>query len=555
MKDVLITLQMEVMSTLGRVEENDSKLNFEELQQVSDECRVNAVVCLGQLYQRLAYSQNANLLPMQAGFSQGQYEPWSDSEFPSANELDHTVNRGGYGMPLSPPHSASSSPTPNEPQSPGIISFHLSELEISPQPGHRSMKTLRSPESLPRRRDTASMSDEARKRRTASSFGAIPSFADYPTPNGPTSPNEYNIQDTQPLFPQQSVMQPPPRNPQRESERRYREMIQADSSNGWSQAATSSSRVYEHPDDFGHPGRYPNVPRQSYASRNQHPVRFPPRQTNGEMHSPPLPHQSPSISYAVKPPSQIYDGIQLVDSTASVHQISGRPASETPSSTISRISTTRSQFLTFPSEANNYGGFCQGAWRLQVGDNKKAFAVNQRPVGMTGTLPFWRCKKCDFEGPLAGGPSKTTQSFDRRVRRTASGIQYRWAFLAKCHVQNKRIAPTNITDGSFGTFGCIFCCAEGTLVTDNMSIHSGSSGGVQLKGRKKAKDKGSQGTTAITTPFFGNVQAFMEHLEEHRAEGRQPSTALLERTKCIVGRVAEPDEEFDINLPFLTGHV
>lgn len=122
---------------------------------------------------------------------------------------------------------------------------------------------------------------------------------------------------------------------------------------------------------------------------------------------------------------------------------------------------------------------------------------------------FIRCQKCYFEGPMMG-KDKKSRSFDNRIR-VDNGIRYRWIFLAKSHTYNTTMGRSN--DGSYGTFCCIFCCAE--------------------RGRPSS--------------LFGNVQSLMEHLQVHRSN--PPTGELLYRTKCIVGRVAGAQEDFDINLP------
>jgi hypothetical protein len=189
--------------------------------------------------------------------------------------------------------------------------------------------------------------------------------------------------------------------------------------------------------------------------------------------------------------------------------------------------------LVLPSE-NNLHGFCKGAVKLQVNPNlpKKAFSAANRPAGLTGTIPFFQCSKCSFEGPavmavnLGSKKSKAEKTFDSRVRVAENGIRYRWVFLAKSHVQCKSMpeGPT-ARDGSFGAFGCIFCCAEG------------ASRGWSTLGR------------GGTAPTFGNIGSFMEHLQMHLNEEATPSAQMQARTKCIVGRVAEATEDFEINLP------
>lgn len=52
--------------------------------------------------------------------------------------------------------------------------------------------------------------------------------------------------------------------------------------------------------------------------------------------------------------------------------------------------------------------------------------------------------------------------------------------------------------------------------------------------------------------MFEALDGFMDHLGlHHRGMGGASATvtALLERTGCVVGRVAAEREEFDINIP------
>lgn len=70
--------------------------------------------------------------------------------------------------------------------------------------------------------------------------------------------------------------------------------------------------------------------------------------------------------------------------------------------------------------------------------------------------------------------------------------------------------------GSAGdNFGCVFCCLE-----DRVS-------GV-----------------------YGGVDTLMKHvLQVHGVKG--VSEQVCRKAKCILGRVARVDEEFDVNIPFL----
>ena len=158
-----------------------------------------------------------------------------------------------------------------------------------------------------------------------------------------------------------------------------------------------------------------------------------------------------------------------------------------------------------PSEANKYSGFCKGAWRLQIGDKKKAMDERQRPGGMYNAAKYWQCSRCKFEGRLVM-LDKKTKGYDRQVM-LADGIQFRWEFLFKSHVECRDSMPNPLK----ASFGCIFCCAEGR-----------------------------------GTPTFGGAQSLMDHLQEHRI--RLPNGEVLYRMNCRVGQMARIEDDFDINL-------
>ncbi|KAJ9267163.1 hypothetical protein DTO212C5_6081 [Paecilomyces variotii] len=158
--------------------------------------------------------------------------------------------------------------------------------------------------------------------------------------------------------------------------------------------------------------------------------------------------------------------------------------------------------LYLPCEANKFAGFCKGAGKLQNGD-KNAFRKATRPAGMYNDIPFWQCRSCPYEGLMVGGAAKSTRAFDHSVHtHEDTGIRYRWVFLAKSHVTKK-------------IFGCIFCCAE----------------------RKTQCEK------------FKDLSLFMDHLLQKHRHAVPGMEALLYRTKCILGRVADDAEDFDINIP------
>ncbi|KAJ5652864.1 hypothetical protein N7507_010290 [Penicillium longicatenatum] len=163
-----------------------------------------------------------------------------------------------------------------------------------------------------------------------------------------------------------------------------------------------------------------------------------------------------------------------------------------------------------PRRENGYSGFCKGAWKLSSGLG--GFKIYSEPIGYYLLMSKWRCYRCFFGMPLAPGSKRHDLRFDQKIYlHEATGIRYRWSFLAKSHLAYTRpgvSAPTHV----HGTFGCIFCCAE----------------------------------LDVVAPTLNSLDEFMAHLgEQHRSV----DLALLERTRCVVGRDASAEEAFDINIP------
>ena len=170
--------------------------------------------------------------------------------------------------------------------------------------------------------------------------------------------------------------------------------------------------------------------------------------------------------------------------------------------TMSNISISPKDLL--PCEGNGFAGFCKGAWRLQIGDKKKAMEERQRLKGIYSANRYWQCSRCRFEGRMI--IRDKIKGYDTLVFST-EGVQFRWEFLFKSHVESREDTP----DPLKASFGCIFCCAEGR-----------------------------------GTPTFGGIHSFMTHLQEHR--NRLPSGEVLYRMNCLVGRRAGQEENFDVNL-------
>ncbi|KIW99218.1 uncharacterized protein Z519_00881 [Cladophialophora bantiana CBS 173.52] len=188
----------------------------------------------------------------------------------------------------------------------------------------------------------------------------------------------------------------------------------------------------------------------------------------------------------------------------------------------------------FPTEAFP-GCFCKGAVRLlstNERDQKRAFSIFIRPLGFVGTSRCFECSGCNYQvlvplrSKLGGNAGETEESFETTVRESRCGVRYKWAFLAKCHVRPSNATSMVQKNLGFRMFACIFCCA---MVSAMGVPGKFASGGV---------------------PMFDSVDTFMEHLTvAHRDRGAWPKADTLTRMKCIVGRVARADEDWDINLP------
>jgi hypothetical protein len=164
-----------------------------------------------------------------------------------------------------------------------------------------------------------------------------------------------------------------------------------------------------------------------------------------------------------------------------------------------------------PCKDNNYWGFCKGAWAVRE-DIKKGLSLCTQPSGMYSTREVWECQHCDFWGKTFSAPHPTRRNkrdtiVDPNIYTSKSGVRYRWTFLAKSHARCK------LTDVSADdcNYGCMICSAEGSV-----------------------------------TGIYGNVDTLMYHILEHVAD---MSTMTMFKTKCVVGRTASANEEWDINVP------
>ena len=153
---------------------------------------------------------------------------------------------------------------------------------------------------------------------------------------------------------------------------------------------------------------------------------------------------------------------------------------------------------------NPYGGFCLGAYKLQVGFPDEGFKLRNQSVALTGQSQYWACANphCVFDIPARKMGKRWGFS---TVVKIAFGVQYRWTFLAKSH-----IALPKSKNREFH-FQCPFCVAQRQPAGPHRTLH-----------------------------------AFMEHVSTHR--GQEPDSSISDKIICIFGRVAETHEAFDINL-------
>lgn len=651
MKDILINLQMTLITTLRMVYMDDMDLNFGALQICSDDCRVNAGVCLGQLSQRLSEAAKAQAhYPVSVSYSSGSglMPPMSPSLGYSSSRSTHSsaafqaprtpemmteqFNNLSMSPQVRPPYlertmSASSggsqdlyarepmptlkarlnAPTAGEHkiERPDLVSMRRRSsqtlapddniLLLFPQPGGQPIKVgkpakedLQNGASLysarnsqPHSRDVSRASSGHQSQNSRERYGPD----DYG--DGTRQYSHGTIYD---------MYQPP--TPERQASTSHPQRVQSPNRN-------SPEHVRYLQDNSRPPRPQPprtdslNAPRQREQLYNHRTARlqtispFPPPQppqtrsytatpdqfeySGGNRGPPnvPLPAPPPSQpQLQALPPIQPQPSLsQLLspssNSAASIHTA----ASSAPSVSLPVVPTGP---LILPTDKALLG-FCKGAFRLQAGLERKAFSVANRPSGFSGMISYWRCEKCNFEGPVHNSVNtsdgkkkgKPERTFDPKIRVSeGGGVRYKWAFLARCHVPLKGMVPVETRDGSFGSFGCIFCCAEGKnrgwLHSDkdkdneprpgSGSIKSSSNGSVRsghtANTANTAAKVGNGGNNSNpTTPIFGNVASFMLHLESvHGSQEGWPNAEMLGRFRVVVGRLAGVHEDgWDVN--------
>jgi hypothetical protein len=452
MKDVIITLQGALLRHLRDAQEKGASLDLMALQIESEQGRVRTLVILGDLYQRLA--RPSRVIPTIAMSIDPNYyrsDPYGRG-FPNSPDgfLPETTHYSG-GYPVSSGGFFESICTsPTSPISPTEAPERTREFEPSSPPSNPNRRKSSGIGSV-----VSSMSDmlHSRSGRTSTSSprSSVPEFSFL------SHGAMQTVSPTEPI-PDFDVRPASQRRPK-------------------------SLSTIPHDEIWGNPWQHES----NTESDDDLTVHL--KQT----------HLSPVSSIPHRqsfPPS-----IASTDSTPSNPSTNSDPARAT-------------RPLWPPNKANNYLGFCKGAWKVHTGFG--GFKIHSEPGSGYYTQRSWlRCKECAFEAPMAKS-SSSNPLFDESVRiHKPSGVRYRSEFLAKSHVPCKRDSGACFSPMTpRGAFCCVFCCAA------------------------------FQGPTQV----FGNLETFMTHLaESHLAVGRD-TLALLPSTRCVVGRVAGDSEYFDVNI-------
>jgi hypothetical protein len=236
----------------------------------------------------------------------------------------------------------------------------------------------------------------------------------------------------------------------------------------------------------------------------------------------PPPYQEPVASQAIlQPPNQPtpQSAIQpapqpLVRSGESVRSVRSTRTSNTDHVTVAppfappASLTQHSSEVVVASPANDYLGFCKGAWLLQSGDQKAMKKTKDFDFGRSSsTIYSLTCSasKCQFATEIELSVIGTWT----KVWRTKEniGIAYRWAFLAKSHVRQSAKVSAHQQ-----MYKCIFCTSLG-----------------------------------LNAPTMQGTDLYFDHIaQEHRGSALNP--VVLFRAGCVDDRICTDKDEFDVNL-------
>lgn len=175
-----------------------------------------------------------------------------------------------------------------------------------------------------------------------------------------------------------------------------------------------------------------------------------------------------------------------------------------------------------PTSFRSSHSFCQGAIELSESPHDGFSAVEPLPLEWfpspddgrpTSDVRILQCKHCGFCGNQLqvdyNGPEFDTESILSKT-----GIKYRWLFLAKSHVMTgRRFLRWYKNSYLDREYCCIFCSTQGTPMEK-----------------------------------FRGAETLMDHIWKSHRHMELPSQATA-KVVCIMGREADANERFDINIP------
>ncbi|OQE45898.1 hypothetical protein PENCOP_c001G07100 [Penicillium coprophilum] len=463
MKDIIITLQGALLRHLREAQEQGTTLDLNALQIESDQGRVRTLAILGDLYLRL---------------SRPSHIPPSFSMFINPDPNYHRRNPQGGG-------SSSNSPDGYLPSYSSEMQYFSGGYPVSPGSYTTGRILTQDTVGLPREYPATS----PRTNRRSSVFGSAltsmgelfhsrpgrsstHSFASSAPEPGYIPPRGFDAvsPSTTDRIPELDVRPATPHRPQLQLSPIPHDVV---SGNPWKDSDSDSG------DDTFSPARI--------------------KEENA--------HLSP-----ISPSTQTRHSSLSAASIASTDS--------TPSNPSTLSSTDANRPLWPPSKSNNYLGFCKGAWKVHTGF--RGFRIYTEPGTGFYTQQSWlRCAHCAFEAPMAPKSSSRNPQFEGSVRtHKASGVRYRFGFLAKSHVHCKRDAASHFAPNTpRGAFCCVFCCAM-------------AHGSMQV---------------------YGNLDTFLAHLAEQHWAVERETLAVLPSIRRVVGRIAPDSEDFDVNILAVRG--
>ena len=164
--------------------------------------------------------------------------------------------------------------------------------------------------------------------------------------------------------------------------------------------------------------------------------------------------------------------------------------------------------IQMPTPENKFLGFCEAAWKLQHGD-RKAFKKTNWATSSRFKDYYFFCTCCPYYCRMS-----EDHLWNKVWTMTPQGLKFRWSFLAKSHVpQKKRAKPSDYS------YPCMFCVFLGS----------------------EAQSMG--------------LEKLFEHISSVHRFGKLDGE-FLARTKCVSDRICQNEEDFDINIwPPMTGEI